>query len=64
MKMMYKLSKGIKIHLEDLREAMMSSWASVGVSPDDWCYSDVNNILQHNIDTCVKHSRVEELIYR
>ena len=49
------------------RKAMTSSWASVEVSPDDsgvssWCYSDVNNTLQHNIDICVKHCHAEELI--
>ena len=32
---MYELVKGIKTHLEDVREAMTSSWTSVGVSPGD-----------------------------
>ena len=61
--------KDIKIHLEDLQwqTAMTSSRVSVRVFPDDcglssWCYSD-NNALQHNIDSRVKHSRVEELMY-
>ena len=68
MKMMYEHFNGINTHIDDVREAMTSSVASMVVSPDDcgvssWCYSDVNNTLHRNIDNCVKYSPVEELIY-